>query len=213
MYEHPADISISSARSLSTAGSVDGDVTQSGQYLEQLSDEEFWQYARRLAQHVPAAAQPQEYLTCKLSKGNCLVPLSELYEIVRLPHHIALLPAIPAWMPCIVACRGDPIAVIDLNAYLSGSTRHLQDESMLLIANHIGLPFGLLVPAIGQIVLAQSEVLSPTVSVESLQQVAPWYLATRAPFVKGLHAEALVLNLPALLTAVAQQIEIAASNG
>jgi len=213
MNEHPTDISPSSARSLFPSGPASEDVPASGRSLEQLSDEEFWRYAHKLAHRMSAAAQPQEYLTCRLSQGECLIPLPELYEVVRPPHHIALLPAVPAWMFGIVAWRGEPIAVIDLDAYLSGSTRHLQHDSMLLIAKHMSQPFGLLAPAIGQTVLEQSVVHPPDISIESIQQVAPWCLPTCVPFVKGLYAEALVLDIPALLTDVVQHIEIAASNG
>src|SRR5205823_8477882 len=94
--------------------------TQPGQKLGKVSEEGFWVYGRKLGHQVPAAAQPEECVTCKLSRGDCLIPLTALYEVVRPPHQLALLPAIPEWMPGIVAWRGETIAVIDLDAYLSG---------------------------------------------------------------------------------------------
>ena len=210
MNEHPTIISTSHWRATETAsspivGAQDGSLTtQPGQSLAQLSDEEFWDYARKLAHHVPAAAQPEEYVPCKLSRGDCLIPLTALYEVVHPPHRLALLPAIPEWMPGIVAWRGETIAVIDLDAYLSGYPADLPDESILLVANYAGLPIGLLVPTIGQTTPLQSG---------GVYQLPSWYLSLRAAFVKGLQGEAPVLDLPLLLAHAVQQIETAALYG
>jgi len=209
MNELPAIISTSHLRAAETASSpvvgVQGgsQVTEPGQNLEQLSDEEFWDYARQLARQVPAA-QPEEYVTCKLSKGDCLIPLTTLYEVVGPPPRLALLPAIPEWMPGVAAWRGETIAVIDLDAYLSGYPAERPHEAMLLVANYAGLPVGLLVPTIGQTTPLQSG---------GVYQLPSWYLSSRAAFVKGLQGEALVLDLPLLLAHAVQQIETAASYG
>src|SRR5438105_15437428 len=120
MNEHPTIISTPSRRATETTSSLivgaqGGSLTtQPGQNLEHLSDEEFWDYARKLARQVPVAAQPEECGTCKLSRGDCLIPLTALYAVVPPRHRLALLPAIPAWMPVVVASRGDPISRIDL---------------------------------------------------------------------------------------------------
>jgi chemotaxis signal transduction protein len=210
MNEHPTIISTSHWRATETAsspivGAQGGSLTtQPGQNLAQLSDEEFWDYARKLAHQMPAAAQPEECVTCKLSRGDCLIPLTALYEVVRPPHQLALLPAIPEWMPGIVAWRGETIAVIDLDAYLSGYPADLPDEGILLVANYVGLPVGLLVPTIGQTTPLQSG---------EVYQLPSWYLSSRAAFVKGLQGEAPVLDLPLLLAHAVQQIETAASYG
>ena len=210
MNEHPTIIFTSHWRATETAsspivGAQGGSLTtQPGQNLAQLSDEEFWAYARKLAHQVPAAAQPEECVTCKLSRGDCLIPLTALYEVVRPPHQLALLPAIPEWMPGIVAWRGETIAVIDLDAYLSGYPADLPDEGILLVANYAGLPVGLLVPTIGQTTPLQSG---------GVNQLPSWYLSSRAAFVKGLQGEAPVLDLPLLLAHAVQQIETAASYG
>lgn len=210
MNEHPTIISTSHWRATETAsspivGAQGGSLTtQPGQNLAQLSDEEFWDYARKLAHQMPAAAQPEECVTCKLSRGDCLIPLTALYEIVRPPHQLALLPAIPEWMPGIVAWRGETMAVIDLDAYLSGYPADLLDEGILLVANYAGLPVGLLVPTIGQTTPLQSG---------GVYQLPSWYLSSRAAFVKGLQGEAPVLDLPLLLAHAVQQIETAASYG
>ena len=217
MNELPAIISTSHLRAAETAGSpvvgVQGgsQVTEPGQNLEQLSDEEFWDYARQLARQVPAAAQPEEYVTCKLSKGDCLIPLTTLYEVVGSPYRLALLPAIPEWMPGVVAWRGETIAVIDLDAYLSGYPAERPHEAMLLVANYAGLPVGLLVPAMGQTMPLQSEELIP--SMDAINQEHSWYLPTRAALMKSKQGEALVLDVPLLLADVVQQIETAATHG
>ena len=210
MNEHPTIISTSHWRATETAsspivGAQGGSLTtQPGQNLAQLSDEEFWDYARKLAHQVPAAAQLEECVTCKLSRGDCLIPLTALYEVVRSPHQLALLPATPEWMPGIVAWRGETIAVIDLDAYLSGYPADLPDEGILLVASYDGLPVGLLVPTIGQTTPLQSG---------GVYQLPSWYLSSRTAFVKGLQGEAPVLDLPLLLAHALQQIETAASYG
>lgn len=186
------------------------------QHLEQLSDEEFWGYARTLAYHAPVAAQPEEYLECTLSKGSCLIPLSALNEVVLPPHRLALLPAIPEWMSGVIAWRGQVIAVIDLSMYLSGQTLDLSN-GILLIAGHAGLALGLLVPSTGQTAPIQhdEQVASedPTATIEDKEPASAWYLPSRGIFVKGIQKEALVLDVLSLLADAVQQIEIAASNG
>ncbi|HTD19297.1 MAG TPA: chemotaxis protein CheW, partial [Ktedonobacteraceae bacterium] len=124
------------------------DITQL-QNLEQLRDDEFWDYARALARQVPAAAQSEDYLECALGTGTCLIPLTMLNEVVLPPHRLTLLPATPEWMPGIVAWRGEAIAVIDLTLYLSGHPVDLSN-AILLIVNHANISIGLLVPSIGQ---------------------------------------------------------------
>jgi chemotaxis signal transduction protein len=214
MNELPAIISTSHLRAAETAGSpvvgVQGgsQVTEPGQNLEQLSDEEFWDYARQLARQVPAAAQPEVYVTCKLSKGDCLIPLTTLYEVVGPPHRLALLPAIPEWMPGVVAWRGETIPVIDLDAYLSGYPAERPHEAMLLVANYAGLPVGLLVPAMGQTTPLQGDP-----SMDVINQEHSWYLPTQAALVKSKQGKALVLDVPLLLADVVQQIETAATHG
>jgi chemotaxis signal transduction protein len=132
---------------ISTSSISAGEGTQS---LEQLSDEEFWQYARELAYKTATSSQPEGYVECILSRERYLISLSALYEVILPPHRFALLPAMPPWMIGVVAWRGETIAVIDLEAYLAGSSEHLLHEGILLIANHGGLPLGLVVPSIGQ---------------------------------------------------------------
>ena len=184
------------------------------QNLEQLSDEEFWDYARQRAQQMPAA-QPEEYLECTLSKGCCLIPLAALNEVVLPPHRLAMLPATPEWMPGVAAWRGEVIAVIDLSMHLSGHTLDLSN-GILLIAHHAGIPLGLLVPAIGQTTSIQQD-MHVSLAVEdpkaTVDLASPWYLPTRALYVKGIQREAIILDVPLLLADAVQHIETAASNG
>ena len=147
--------------------------------LEQLNDEEFWGYVHECASFTPPAPSPEEYLKCELSSGDCLISLTALYEVMPCPQHFALLPATPAWMVGIFAWRGETIAVIDLDAYLSTPASetdptlahdpeagydHVPDKSalycgrpgQLLIANCSDLPVGLLVATRG-VTTTQSE--------------------------------------------------------
>jgi len=146
--------------------------------LVSISDEEFWRYARELALLTPTKTSPAEYLRCELSRGRCLIPMTSLYEVIPPPHHFALLPAIPAWMPGVFARHPETIAVVDLDAYLSAnesqaendpdkssSSGHEREPSpyvdlissgrmesstgTLLIARYSGLAVGLLVPTTG----------------------------------------------------------------
>jgi chemotaxis signal transduction protein len=184
------------------------------QNLEQLPDEEFWDYARQRAQQVPAA-QPEEYLECALSKGCCLIPLAALKEVVLPPHRLAMLPATPEWMPGVVAWRGEVIAVIDLSMHLSGHTLDLSN-GILLIAQHAGIPLGLLVPAIGQTTSIQQDMhVSPAAEdpKATVDLASSWYIPTRARYVKGVQREAIILDVPLLLADAVQHIETAASNG
>ncbi len=134
--------------------------------IESLSDEEFWRYARELALLTPTETLPPLYLRCELSCGRFLIPMTSLYEVVPPPHHFALLPAIPAWMRGVFAWHTETIAVVDLDAYLSANLPqpvrdpeqssgydkdllHQAAAGTLLVADHSGLPIGLLVPTTG----------------------------------------------------------------
>ncbi len=158
----------------------------------------------------------EECLECTLSNGSCLIPLLALNEVVLPPHRLALLPATPEWMPGVVAWRGQVIAVIDLSMYLSGHTLDLSN-GILLVADSAGLALGLLVPAIGQTASIQHDVQvapkDPIATVEKAEQASPWYLPSRAIFVKGIQKGSLVLDVPSLLADAVQQIETAALNG
>ncbi len=167
--------------------------------LEQLSNEDFWNYARELARITSPVPQHSEYLECELASGSCLLPLAALDEVVLPPHRVTLLPYLPSWMRGILAWRGETIAVIDLDAYLSGSSDMLElsSEGTLLITNIGDVPVGLLVPTLGATTPISSDQLTmPT-------QTFGWYIPGRG---QAEYAETLVLDLAALLADVVQQI-------
>lgn len=181
--------------------------------LERLSDEEFWNYAHELAGKTYQVPEHHEYLECELASGPCLVPLAALDEVVLPPHRLTLLPSMPSWMRGIIAWRGETIAVIDLDAYLSGSSdmlvtcppdRVLSSEGTILITGLGEVPVGLLVPKVGE---------TRPISSTTPTQAFAWYMHGRAKDIKGADAETLVLDVDALLTDVVQQIGMPSQNG
>jgi len=106
----------------------------------------------------------------------------------------------------LVAWRGEAIAVIDLDMYLSGVNVSPLD-GMLLVINHADLTVGLLVPGVG---------LTTTVQFEQMNlSTGPsvFYTPMRAGVVRGIYAEEPVLDVSALLPDVVQQIGMAAHYG
>jgi len=141
-----------------------------GTEIEQLSDEEFWSYAHKLASPPPknlnaldgvplrgatVLVTPEQYLRCELRSSDYLIPLTALHEIMSTSHDaykLALFPSIPAWMVGVISWRGETIAVIDLDAYLSTSVLEPDHDPIsaftLLIAECSGPPIALLVSTI-----------------------------------------------------------------
>src|ERR1700737_3573014 len=105
------------------------------QSIDLLTEEEFWDYARALAHRIPTpvSTRSQEVLICELSQETYIFPLSALNEVVPPPHLFAFLPAMPGWMPGIVAWRDQTIAVVDLEAYFSGHHMARPTEGTLLV--------------------------------------------------------------------------------
>jgi len=179
--------------------------------LERMSDEEFWNYAHERAGIIPqSSSQERDYqdqhLECKLSRGNCLISLKDIIEVVPPPHLFAQLPVTPSGMRGLVAWRGEAIAVIDLDMYLSGVNVSPLD-GMLLVISHADLTVGLLVPGVG---------LTTTVQFEQMNlSTGPsvFYTPMRAGVVRGIYAEEPVLDVSALLPDVVQQIGMAAHYG
>jgi len=166
------------------------------QNLALLSDEAFWDYARELAGQIAAAEYPEEYLECLLQRVSRLIPLNALYEVVAPPHFIAVLPAMPPWMPGIVAWRGESIAVIDLESYFSHqpvALAHGGYEGTLLVASYEGLPVGLLVPGVREI-----------------RQNVPHEVKMQAAEEQE---EALIIDIPSMLAEALRHIGTATSYG
>jgi len=118
--------------------------------LEQMADEEFWNYARAHADTVPPISSQKrnyhdQHLECELSRGNCLIPLKAIVEVLPSSQQYTRLPLIPTWMRGLIAWRGEVIPLSDLDMYICGvSSSRL--SGMLLIAKYMDLSVGLLVP-------------------------------------------------------------------
>ena len=176
------------------------------QDLEQMEDEDFWEFARQRAHAVSESPSYAEYLECKLSSKTCLIALRDLAEVLPPPHRLARLPKMPAWMAGIMAWRGETIAVVDLDLYLLNGQEaviSLPTEEMLLVASQkTGQTFGLLVPEIG---------LTSTIELEQIVPLpAPTdsTLAEDIEIIEGVYADLPILNVPRLLAGLIQQIRI-----
>jgi len=180
--------------------------------LERMADEEFWNYARVLAHTVPRISSQEsnyqdQHLECELSRGNCLIPLKDIVEVLPSSQQYTHLPLIPTWMRGLFAWRGETIPLIDLDMYLCGVSSSLSG-GMLVIASYSDITVGLLVPGVG---------LTTTVHFE--QQVNPYigptvfYTPIRAGVIRGVYAEEPVLDVSALLPDVVQQIGMSAYYG
>lgn len=175
-----------------------------------MNDEEFWKYARQRAHNVPELPSHAEYLECKLSGKACLVALRDLAEVLPPPHRFARLPGMPAWMAGIMAWRGETIAVVNLDLYLlppPDADLSRVTDGMLLVLRSAGRTLGLLVPALGFTSTIEFEQVSP------LAGSAGFALADDAGVVVGIYENMPILNIPALLAGLVQQIGMATSHG
>lgn len=178
------------------------------QDLERMNDEEFWSYANQRAHNSSEPSLHVEYIECKLSNGTCLIALSDLVEVLSPPQRLARLPGMPAWMGGILAWRGETIAVVDLDHYLSSTTSTAQiARCMVLVARSAGKTLGLLVPALG---------LTRTIEQEQITSHATFVdppVATHRALIVGTNADTPILNTSVLLTALVQQIGTATAHG
>ena len=179
--------------------------------LEHMADVEFWNYARVQAGIVQQIAPHErnyqvQHLECELSRGNCLIPLKAIVEVMPSTHQFTRLPLVPTWMRGLVAWRGEVIPLIDLDMYLCGvSASRL--AGMLLVANYMDITVGLLVPGIGLTTTVQFEQLNPSTGTTIS------YTPIRAGVIQGVYAEKPVLDVSTLLPDVVQQIGMAAYYG
>ncbi|GLV58246.1 hypothetical protein KDH_50790 [Dictyobacter sp. S3.2.2.5] len=173
------------------------------QHLEQMSDQDFWKYAQQLAQTPQRpTSQTEEYVKCAFEAGHALIPLAVLREILPTTRYPAQLPASPHWMLGIAAWRGEPIAVIDLAAYLAQQPTDLPGRSVLLIAQLADITLGLAttisdVPA--SFVSEQDQASNSMVKED-------WLLPEHS--VQGAHAGMPILQLPAIMSDIVQQLRI-----
>jgi len=175
------------------------------QDLEQMDDEEFWDYARQRARTLPEPPLHAEYIECKLSTHACLVMFQDLAEVLPPPHRLARLPGMPIWMAGIMSWRGETIAVVNLDLYLLGEQQadsSLTADGMLLVASQAGLVVGLLVPTLG---------FTSTIALEQISSSDNNLAFANDPtLVAGVYADLPILNISTLLTSLAQQIGTAA---
>jgi chemotaxis signal transduction protein len=180
------------------------------QDLEQMSDEDFWAYARQQAYAQPEPTAHADYLECRFGTQTCLVALRDLAEVLPLTHRLARLPGMPTWMAGIMSWRGETIAVVSLESYLF----HEQEVdpvqatgTTIMIASQQGQAIGLLVPAIG------------FTSTLELEQIAPpsvldgFAFAHKPEVVIGVYAHVPILHIPVLLAGLVQQIGMTTNHG
>lgn len=172
------------------------------QSLAQLSDEDFWRYAREMAHLFPSVPAAHEYLKCTLAENSCVLPLAALREVVPLPRHFTWLPSSPAWMLGLTSWCDAPIAVLDLSAYFSRSRAQLNPDASLLIAQNDYVTLGFSVVVLSSIPSLQ------TAAVQPLKPSSAKYTSLPSGII-GLYEDAFVLDIPSLLTAMMQDITMA----
>jgi chemotaxis signal transduction protein len=179
------------------------------QTLEQMTDEEFWQCARAEAARAatvlapPGSASFHQYLECDLQRGKCFVPLPAIEAVVPATSPLARLPFAPRWLRGVQGWRGEIVAVVDVDDYLSGHDI-AAGKGMLLITRHPACAIGLRVAAVGLTTSIEPEQLQPAAT------ASPLYSSKRADVVQGLYDGYPVLDMDALLGDVTLQIEMAA---
>ncbi len=169
--------------------------------LKQMSDEEFWDLAQRIAHATPdTQAHSEEFLLCECGQVHILLSLTVLREIIPSPHQFTLLPDMPSWMLGLTAWRGEIIAVADLEAYLLDSTAINTttniSKGVLLIAQGKNASLGFFVSTIGSTTTVERGEIHP------LQPTSPWFSSSRIGAIKGIYEESLLLDVLFILTDV-----------
>jgi chemotaxis signal transduction protein len=116
----------------------------------------------------------------------------------------------PAWMIGIMAWRGETIAVVDLDCYLSdkpGISSLSATNAMLLVAKQQNHTFGLLIPAIGFTSTIELEQVTP------LSALTNFTFAEKNEVIEGAFSDIPILSIPALLTMLVQQIGMTTYHG
>ena len=173
--------------------------------LERMTDEEFWQQARFEAAKASTVLSPSEgadshqYLACELRRGTCFVPLHAIEAVIPASSPLARLPFAPRWLQGVLAWRGEVVAVVDLDEYLSEIAMPI-NGGMLLIARHPECAIGLRVPGVGLTTTIEFEHITPSITTSAL------YAPTRANVVSGLYDGHPVLDVAMLLHDVTLQI-------
>jgi chemotaxis signal transduction protein len=185
------------------------------QFLEQLNNDAFWQLATDVAHAVPVVQVPcDDYLECVLPHGHCLLPLISMREVAPPPYYFSRFPASPSWMVGIGAWRGEPIAVVDLDAYLfqhAACAPHCVKDAILVVAQLDDLTLGLLVTDVGSVTTLDVEQVVP------FEQVPTWYAHLQTEAIIGVkcdgggsrqpNSEALLLDMSVLVNDIVQHLK------
>jgi len=177
-------------------------------FLEGLNDQDFWRYATELASATSTTKlEIGQYLECELEQKRCILPLAALREVVPPPHQITLLPSIPAWMPGITAWRGETIATVDLDAYITQRPTRLHSDYILLVIQQDEITLGLFVAAVRSIPALDLEQFCPP------EQAIAGYPHLSVAAILGIYADALILDTEIILTDMVQRIRETAAYG
>jgi chemotaxis signal transduction protein len=187
-------------------------------FLEQLSEQEFWQYAQDLAHtEILPLLNSEEYLECETMNDRYLISLRALHEIVPPPHKLTFLPLCPSWMLGITAWRGHIIPVVDLAAYFfvqlpQNDTSQApipsvypHSNSFLLILDGGHCFLGLQVPIVKSIITLEQAHLT------TLDQPPSWYPQQLQAAVLGLYQQSVVINPQTFLSDVIQHVKVTAA--
>lgn len=197
------------------------------QFLKQLSEKDFWDYAERAAaytlptQTLPDEPEPSDaYLVCALGSLGCVLPLADLRAVVPSPASFSLLPDTPGWMQGLAAWSNTILAAVDLQAYLlQGRPSSVRSPAMLLVAQYEDLFLGLLAPVIGTMLNPDS------VPWRSLAQVETAYRFSCPDAIKGILLDTkdvmdmeememlLLLDIPVMLSNIVKQIQTTTAYG
>jgi twitching motility protein PilI len=81
----------------------------------------------------------------KMAQVNYLVPITEVLEVLLVPSQITVVPKSKAWVYGMTSLRGELLPIFDLKCFFFGQTSNTNSRSRILVINHLGLYFGLLI--------------------------------------------------------------------
>tara|TARA_B100000787_G_scaffold27292_1_gene18036 strand:+ start:239 stop:814 length:576 start_codon:yes stop_codon:yes gene_type:complete len=81
----------------------------------------------------------------KMAQVNYLVPIDEVLEVLLVPSQITVVPKSKAWVHGMSNLRGKLLPIFDLKCFFFGQTSNTSSRSRILVINHLGLYFGLLI--------------------------------------------------------------------
>jgi len=190
------------------------------EYLEHLSNDEFWQLAYEKAAITTNAPAEQtqtnvlrmEQLTCvvcSLRNGQCLLPLTDVREILPPTQAITLLPDVPPWMLGILAWRGETLAAIDLCAYITQTAPPAPKQRVTLVMQYENISLALCVLAIDAAVITiNTSQIVPLPDEKGASSMLGAIAGTwEATPTRGEQGALYVLNIPAFFPDIVQRIE------